>query len=259
LVGGLKRLELICPMKDMAPNADDIVRRDYQHGRVAYAFQWNMSNHLVLGNKTGDLAALWAHLKTIQAGKIPEEYFADPFFTRASRLRLASMTKAKKVGFRKQLVRTKAIKKKVDDDLVLKLREYHRVRNDLSYSSDHDILKEFLYNDSLTLAIEVPVWSDRYRITGHIDLIRYVDGCIQVSDYKPGPVSSLKQRFLDSIPQVAAYGELMAIHLAGTLRAALDAPLLPNIQCCIFDTHSCWQFGAEMFVRLQETGNLRDF
>ncbi|MHA1137341.1 MAG: hypothetical protein ACTSSE_12730 [Candidatus Thorarchaeota archaeon] len=246
-------------MKDMPSNADDIVRRDYQHGRVAYAFQWNMSNHLVLGNKTGDLASLWAHLKTIQAGKVPEESFADPFYTRASRLRLVTMSKAKKVGFRKQLERTGAITSKVDDDLVQKLREYHRDLNDLSYSSDHGILKEFLYNDPSTLAIEVPVWSDRYRITGHIDLIRFVDGCIQVSDYKPGPVGSLKRRFLDSLPQVSAYGEMMAIHLAGTLRAALDAPLLPKISCCIFDTHSCWHFGAEMFVMLQETGKLRNF
>ena len=246
-------------MNDMPPNADDIVRRDYQHGRVAYAFQWNMSNHLVLGNKKGDLAALWAHLKTIQAGKIPEVLFNDPFYTRASRLRLAKMSKAKKVGFRKQLERTEAISQKVDDDLVLKLRDYHRSRNDRSYSSDHGILKEFLNNDPQTIAIEVPVWSERYRITGHIDLIRFVDGCIQVSDYKPGTLVSTKTRFLNSLPQVSAYGEMMAIHLAGTLRAALDAPLLPKISCSIFDTHSCWHFGAEMFVQLQETGMLRDF
>ena len=243
----------------MAPNADDIVRRDYQHGRVAYAFQWNMSNHLVLGNKTGDLAALWAHLKTIQAGKIPEDLFADPFFMRASRLRFVTMSKAKKVGFRKRLVRTGAITQKVDDDLVQKLREYHRDRNDLSYSSDHGILEEFLHNDPQTLAIEVPVWSGRLRITGHVDLIRYVDGCIQVSDYKPGPLESTKRRFIDSLPQVAAYGEMIALHLAGTLRAALEAPLLPKVRCCIFDTHSCWHFGAEMFVTLQETGKIQEY
>ncbi len=246
-------------LKDMSPNADDIARRDYQHGRVAYAFQWNMSNHLVLGNKKGDLAALWAHLKTIQAGKIPEVLFADPFYMRASRLRLVAMSKAKKVGFRKKLERTGAITQKVDDDLVQKLREYHRARNDLSYSSDHGILKEFLLNDPATLAIEVPVWSERYKITGHIDLIRFVDGCIQVSDYKPGTLETTKTRFLNSLPQVSAYGEMMALHLLGTLRAALEAPLLPKIQCCIFDTHSCWKFGAEMFVQLQETGQLRDF
>ncbi len=243
----------------MPDTLDDIVRRDYQHGRVAYAFQWNMANHLALGKDKGDLASLWAHLKTIQAGKIPEQIFSDPFYTRASRLRLSEMSRAKKVGFRKQLLRTGAVKKIIDDDLVLKLRDYHRARNDLSYCSDHGILQEFIHQDPNTLAIEVPVWSERYKVTGHIDLIRFVDETIQISDYKPGSLESTNRRFLDSIPQVAAYGEMMALHLAGTLRSALEAPLLPAIECCIFDTHSCWKFGAELFVRLHETDMLRNF
>ena len=242
----------------MPSNSDDIVRRDYQHGRVAYAFQWNRSNHQTLGNETGDLASLWAHLTTIHTGKIPEVLFSDPFYTRASRLKLRTMSNAKKVGFRKQLIRSGSIIKNVDDDLVQKIRDYHRSRNDLSYSADHGILRDFLYHDSSTIAIEVPVWSERYRVTGHIDLVRYVDGFIQVCDYKPGSLESTQRRFTDSLPQVAAYGEMMAHHLVNTLRSALEAPLLPMIRCCIFDTHSSWHFGAEMFVQLYETGYLDD-
>jgi len=242
----------------MPAGSDDIVRRDYQHGRVAYAFQWNTSNHLRLGNQTGDLASLWAHLKTIQSGRIPESLFSDPMFTRASRLRLVNMPQAKRVGFRKQLERIGSILSKVDDELVLKLREYHQNRNDLSFVADHGILRDFLIHDSQTIAIEVPVWSDSYSITGHIDLIRYVDGFIQICDYKPGPLESTKRRFFDSLPQVSAYGEMMAHHLAGTLRSALDAPLLPQIRCSIFDTHSCWHFGAELFVQLLAMGYLQN-
>lgn len=240
----------------MVRNSGDIVRRDYQHGRVAYAFQWNTSHHQDFGKETGDLASLWAHLATIHSGKVPENLFSDPFYTRASRLRLRTMSDAKKVGFRKQLVRTGSIIKKVDDDLVQKIRDYHRSRNDLSYCADHGILKDFLHHDSQTIAIEVPVWSDRYKITGHIDLIRYVDGYIQVCDYKPGSLESTQRRFIESLPQVSVYGEMMAHHLANTLRSALEAPLLPKIRCCIFDTHTSWHFGAEMFVRLYETGYL---
>ncbi len=245
-------------MRDMPTASDDIVRRDYQHGKVAYAFQWNTSNHLRFGNQTGDLASLWAHLKTIQSGKIPEALFSDPMFTRASRLRLISMPQSKKVGLRKQLERTGAITSRVDDELVTKLRQYHLSRNDMSFSADHAILQDFLIHDPNTLAIEVPVWSERYGITGHIDLIRYVDGAIQISDYKPGSLESTKRRFLDSLPQVSAYGEMIAHHLAGTLRAALEAPLLPKIRCSIFSTHSCWHFGAELFVQLQAMGYLQD-
>jgi hypothetical protein len=245
-------------MRDMPTGSDDIVRRDYQHGKVAYAFQWNTSNHLRFGNQTGDLASLWAHLKTIQSGKIPEALFSDPMFTRASRLRLVSMPQSKKVGLRKQLERTGSITCRVDDELVAKLREYHLFRNDMSFSADHGILQDFLIHDPSTIAIEVPVWSEHYGITGHIDLIRYVDGFIQISDYKPGSMQSTKRRFLDSLPQVSAYGEMIAHHLAGTLRAALEAPLLPQIRCSIFDTHSCWHFGAELFVQLQAMGYLQD-
>ena len=108
------------------------------------------------------------------------------------------------------------------------------------------------------MILKVPVWSERYKVTGHIDLVRFVDGSIQVCDYKPGSLESTQRRFTDSLPQVAAYGEMMAHHLANTLRSALEAPLLPKIRCCIFDTHSCWHFGAEMFVQLYETGFLDD-
>jgi hypothetical protein len=246
-------------MSNMPAGSNDIAKRDYQHGRIAYAFQWNVSNHLRLGNQTGDLAALWAHLQTIKAGKIPEALFSDPMFTRASRLRLINMPQAKKVGFRKQLERLGSISFKVDDDLVILLRQFHVSRNDLSFAADHEILNEFLLHDLNTIAVEVPVWSERYNITGHIDLIRYVDGQIQISDYKPGPLESTKRRFLDSLPQVSAYGEMMAHHLAGTLRSALEAPLLPKITCSIFDTHSSWHFGAELFVQLQAMGYLQDF
>jgi hypothetical protein len=115
------------------------------------------------------------------------------------------------------------------------------------------VLPDFLQEDSNSIAIEVPVFTERYRLSGHIDLVRFVDGHVQVCDYKPGPLDSTKKRFLESIPQVAAYGEMMTHHLAGTLRAALDAPFLPTVRCAIFDTHSCWHFGADMFVNLYES------
>ena len=90
-------------------------------------------------------------------------------------------------------------------------------------------------------------------------MIRIVDGTVQVCDYKPGTLDSTSKRFLDSIPQVAAYGEMLTHHLASTLREALEATLLPKVKCCIFDTHSSWHFGAEMFVTLDASGNLSDF
>lgn len=238
-------------------NTDDILRREFQHGKIAYGFQWNIAHHKALGYTEGDLSSLWAHLNSIHIGKVPEFPFADPFYNRASKLRLSEMSVAQKVGFRKRLVRAGKIKKSVDDDVVRLLREFHRARNDLSYSAGHDILKEFLIHDPNSIAIEIPVWSERYRLTGHIDLIRAVNGVVHVCDYKPGPLDQTQKRFMESIPQVAAYGELMTHHLAGTLHSAFEAPLLPKVMCCIFDTHACWLFGSEMFVQLETTGMIQ--
>lgn len=243
----------------MSSREPEIARREFKHGKVAYGFQWNKTHHEMLGKYEGDLASLWAHLTTITAGKVPSEPFSDPFYARASSLRLPKMNASKRAAMKNRFFRTGALNLIPESDLIDKLREYHRATNDMSYTADHSIMKEFLYHDSSTIAVEVPVWSDRYRLSGHIDLLRFVKDTIEVCEYKPGPLDSTSKRFLESIPQIAAYGEMMAHHLASTLRSALNAPLLPKIRCCIFDTHSCWEFGAEMFVILLESSRISGF
>ncbi len=240
----------------MTPDDSDIVGREYRQGKVAYEFQWNRSNHEALGTTDGDLAALWAHLESVARGNIPEDPFSDPFYIRASSLRLAKMSPASHVGLRRKLMKSGTIRTSVEDDLVKMIRDFHREIEDLSYCADHGILMEFLCRDPMTVAREVPVWSDYYHLSGHIDLVRYSDGMIQVCDYKPGPLESTKKRFFESLPQVSAYGEMMTYHLASTLRSALDAPTLPRVSCCVFDSHSSWHFGAEMFVTLEKTGKI---
>jgi hypothetical protein len=232
----------------------DIVRRDFKHNKLAYGFQWNRTHHKRFGISTGESASLWAHLTTIHQGKIPEKYFSDPFFSSASSLRFKKMSSAEKIRFRKKLERTGALVCTVDDDLVQHIRDMHRDIDDTSYRADHSILPDFLTRDPSSIAVEVPVWSDRFNMTGHIDLVRLVDGVVQVCDYKPGPLDSTSKRFLDAIPQVVAYGEMMTMSLASTLRSALEVPLLPKVKCCIFDTHSSWHYGAELFVTFEAAG-----
>jgi hypothetical protein len=238
----------------MVSESDEILRREFKHGKTAYGFQWNVSHHKRIGHESGDLASLYAHLSTIQRGQVPEEPFSDPVFTRASRLRLDLSSRSEKTALRLRLEKAGSIETKVDDDLVNNLRQYHRDIGDQTYSADHSILSEFVRKDPFTIAIEVPVWSDGYGITGHIDVIRVVDGVVQVADYKPGGLETVRRRFLDSLPQVAAYGELLALHLAGTLHSALESPLLPEVKCAIFDTHACWHFDAKLFVQLRSMG-----
>ncbi|MCK5302758.1 MAG: PD-(D/E)XK nuclease family protein [Candidatus Thorarchaeota archaeon] len=243
----------------MTANGNDIVRREFRHGKVAYGFQWNRGTHKKLGNTDGDLAALWAHLSAVRAGNVPEAPFTDPFYRRASSLRLSKMSAARRVALRMKLMKSHAVVANLEDDLVRRIRNYHRSRGDKSYTLNHAVLPDFLQDDPNSIAIEVPVYTERYRLTGHIDLVRFVDGHVQICDYKPGPLDSTKKRFLESIPQVAAYGEMMTHHLAGTLCSALDAPFLPTVRCAIFDTHSCWHFGADMFVSLYESEMMSGF
>ncbi|MGQ4912147.1 MAG: PD-(D/E)XK nuclease family protein [Candidatus Thorarchaeota archaeon] len=237
---------------------DEILYREFRHGQVAYGFQWNVSNHRRLGHETGDLASLYAHLETIHRNKVPERPFVDPLYTRASRLKLSMSSRKEKTYLRRKLEKSKSITTCPTDDIVEKVREYHRARNDTTYQADHAILKEFIKNDPATIAIEVPVWSDSYRLTGHVDLIRFIDGHIQVCDYKPGSLETVTRRFIDALPQVAAYGEMVTLHLSHTLRSALEAPLLPEVKCCIFDTHASWHFDAKLFVQLSVMGAISD-
>jgi len=209
-----------------------------------------VTHHKGLGKSTGDSAALWAHLDTVNRGAVPDEPFVNSFYRRASSLKLKRMSPHTRVGLYNRLVKAGMIRESIDDDLVTMIREFHRRRDLRTYNADHEILVDFLEHDPSTVAIEVPVWSERLQMCGHIDLVRIVDGVIQVCDYKPGPLEHTKRRFLQSLPQVAAYGEMMAHHLASTLRSAIDAPLLPKVRCAIFDTHTSWHFGAEMYVHL---------
>ncbi|TFG11216.1 hypothetical protein EU537_12995 [Candidatus Thorarchaeota archaeon] len=238
----------------MNSGSNDIVRCDFQHGKIAYAFHWNRSHHQDFGKDSGDSAALWAHLTQIINGKTPESFFRDPFYQRASSLRLRRRPPHVKVRLRKRLEKADALHISFDDELVDRIRELHRNRGDPSYQSDHTIVKDFLTADRKSVAIEVPVWSERLHLTGHIDLVRIVDDAVQVCDYKPGSLDSTTKRFMESLPQVAAYGEMMTHRLASTLRSALDTHLLPKVKCCIFDTHSSWHFGAELLTTLQESG-----
>lgn len=255
-VGALKRLAQDKYPSRMTVEKFDIVRREFKHGKVAYNFQWNKTNHERIGKDTGDSACLWAHLTTITQGKIPVEPFTNPFYIKASSLRFRKMSSPAKINLQRKFERSGALSLDASHEIVTLIREIHRNRNDESYRADHGILADFLTNDAKSVAIEVPVWSNPDNLSGHIDLVRVDASVIQVCDYKPGPLESTSRRFFAAIPQIAAYGEMMSHHLASTLRSALDAPLLPQVRCCIFDTHSSWHFGAEMYITLNAAGLL---
>jgi hypothetical protein len=65
------------------------------------------------------------------------------------------------------------------------------------FKSRHENLQQwFLLNDSRSIVAELPVWADEnelagislrfgFPLTGHIDLVRYNEECVEIWDYKP--------------------------------------------------------------------------
>lgn len=53
-------------------------------------------------------------------------------------------------------------------------------------NKQHDIMQDYLiWNDHQTIAIEVPVYNYEANISGHIDIVRIVNGRVQIVDFKP--------------------------------------------------------------------------
>lgn len=113
----------------------------------------------------------------------------------------------------------------------------------------HEILQQFmLVNDSVTVAVEVPVLlekddiihyqnelgfqvpielKDREVITGHIDLIQVRNGMIHIMDYKPGAAK------VKPLEQLTIYA--LALARLTTLR-------LYNFKCAWFDEENYYEF-----------------
>jgi hypothetical protein len=120
----------------------------------------------------------------------------------------------------------------------------------------HETLQRFmLANDSVTLAVEVPIWlasadikaieaqyhiklrppGDNAPITGHIDFLQVRNGAVHILDYKPNA------RGDRPIAQLAIYAVALA---------RLASIKLFDIKCAWFDEHHyCEFFPRKLFVR----------
>jgi hypothetical protein len=97
-------------------------------------------------------------------------------------------------------------------------------------------------NDPRMVAMEVPVWSGFLRLTGHVDLIRIDEDCLEVIDYKP------EGNFLRSMPQVAAYTYL--------LDSCYNSLKLEDMKCVSFNEKEAWIYSPlvlrELIARLDD-------
>jgi transposase-like protein len=110
----------------------------------------------------------------------------------------------------------------------------HALRACEDMNERHSIVqKHLLYNDSSTIAVEVPVFAYDKKlgpICGHIDALQVRFGKLWVIDYKPGAAFLNKERV---IPQLYWYARALSF------RAKVP---FGDIKCAWFDEQKCLEF-----------------
>ncbi|MHA1917168.1 MAG: hypothetical protein ACTSUV_02515 [Candidatus Ranarchaeia archaeon] len=197
-----------------------ILTRIFRHGPIDYSFQWNLRNHLnEKKNQIGQI--LWNELKNIYKGEIPDFYFSKlSGFDRASTFKIKGFNRQEKEELESSLIERK----------LLEVYENHSLINNSKQTPDishPSVLSKLLREDPNSIAIETPVWSTNYLITGHVDLLRINKDSLEVIDYKP------KGDFFTSIPQISTYG--LIIH------ENYKIPL-EKIKCIAFNQKKAWVF-----------------
>jgi len=86
------------------------------------------------------------------------------------------------------------------------------------------------------MEILIWIWHKDHYLTGHIDLILFIDDFIYVCDYKPeetpfAEATPLLYSFIRSIPQVASYA-LVLKNLFG----------INDIRCITFNKKGAWKY-----------------
>lgn len=81
------------------------------------------------------------------------------------------------------------------------------MESDLTNATEHTKVQRHIMNkDVYAVACEVPVFLNDWNMFGHIDLIRFVDGCIEIWDYKNHLNNNVKS-------QLYCYGLMLSIRL----------------------------------------------
>lgn len=104
------------------------------------------------------------------------------------------------------------------------------------------VLNMILEKDPYSIGMEIPIWiwHEDHFLTGHIDLILYIDGIIYICDYKPEETPNtdttrLSYSFMRSVPQVASYA-LVLKYLFG----------IEGIKCVTFNKKGAWIFEPKL-------------
>jgi len=95
-------------------------------------------------------------------------------------------------------------------------------------NKQHEFVQNnFIEQDDYLLGIEVPVWSHKLKIFGHIDILRLVDNKIQILDFKPKAHQEKK-----APSQVFRYGVCIAEMIGCSIK---------DLEMYYFDDKNCFK------------------
>ncbi len=212
--------------------------RRFNHGPIRYEFRWNTAHHKDVNNSV-ITRRIWKFLEQILAGNFPQFYFSPlSGFRRASNQRIRGLYKPERLRLIQALKREGLVKEYTNHPL-------SNISREVLTSSHPDILTNLLRNDVSSIAIEVPVWSTKLKLTGHIDLIRIDESHIQITDYKPAG------DFLVTLPQITSYAATLLEHIPN---------LAQSVQCITFNKEKTWIYVptvVQAIPRLIETEGLK--
>ncbi|TFG20054.1 MAG: hypothetical protein EU530_04320 [Promethearchaeota archaeon] len=212
-----------------------IIEKEMVHQGIGYTFKWVRHRYSALSQNT-KTQVLYKYLSTIAQGHYPKEFFNDRSVQRISQFRLNRLKRGIVAEIGKSLIREGHIQETLSIHPLTKIAKHlfaEHVNQQKPKPSHNDIQTRILEKDPHAMAMEIPIWGNPpitpEVVTGHIDLLRFVDDVLFILDYKP------ENNFMPSVPQVAFYGYLLQKNLN-----------LKNIRCASFSNKRIWEFNPDI-------------
>jgi len=233
----LKEYKELCSFSRFRNNVKDqdmIYSRLFNH-KQPYLFKYHKFK---VNNLVNDYFKGVNHYLVERVKDCPNSLFVSSNL-RSSQFRI-SLDKIKKV----KIIKSKN-KACLLSELALKAAKTNKER--------HSVVQEFmLVNDSVTLAVEVPIWLCKKEIesddilqgvlgvdsdiTGHIDILQNKFGMIHVLDYKPNASS---ENLVKVVSQLFIYAVALSVRTGVWLR---------NFRCGWFDNDSYFEFNPNYII-----------
>lgn len=233
---GLNRTDI-----DFTSRSLEIRKVNFIHRGIKYPFTWSFQHLQAYEKKQVKCSKpLEKYLFNILSGNFDIKLFNDKSIKRISQFRLNRLKRGMVPEIGEQLIKERIIKEEKTENKIVKIAEnVHQTYSKIpeKKAGHNEILGIILKIDENSIATEIPIWSrdPPEPITGHIDLIRISNNCLNVVDYKP------EGNFMRSIPQVAYYGLL------------LNKILRRKVICSSFNRYKIWNFEpTSLFKRINE-------